>query len=76
MFGYWPSFIPDTNDAMTVTTKLTLFTVILKDPSHKASAFFSTELLICCCFSRLVMHFHVLCFFLLSALLPLTLLLL
>lgn len=35
MFGYWPSFIPDTNDMVVTSTKLTLFTVILKDPSHK-----------------------------------------
>lgn len=35
MFGYWPSFIPDTNDVAVTSTKLTLFTVILKDPSHK-----------------------------------------
>ena len=35
MFGYWSSFIPDTQGGATMASAQTLFTIILKDPAAK-----------------------------------------
>ena len=39
MFGYWSSFIPDTQGGATMASAQTLFTIILKDPAPKVGYF-------------------------------------
>ena len=46
MFGYWSSFIPDTQGGATMASAQTLFTIILKDPAPKVRTALGVELLL------------------------------
>ena len=46
MFGYWSSFIPDTQGGATMASAQTLFTIILKDPAPKVRIALVVELLL------------------------------